>query len=289
MQGAFIIRISSDAARDITGLGVASTGFELTYYLRNIGAFDITLKHENAGSSATNRFVLPGSSDFVLKPNGAVWAFYDDTLNRWTVMSSSANGTGASGYSGYTGYTGYSGYSAYSGAVANPTILLSAAGGWVSTTNGATIPAQEELATNKQNMLFIDFPDGASTKYAEWTVIVPCNVGLTNMKAQFIWTANSTSTNNVVWQIQASATTDTEALDRTWSSAVTVTDANGASAYTNRTTSQTGTFTPAGYTAGTVTALQVRVFRDPTNGSDTLAATARLIGVVLEVVTQACS
>ena len=109
------------------------------------------------------------------------------------------------------------------------------------------------------------------------------------MKAQFIWTANSTSTNSVVWQIQASATTDTEALDRTWSSAVTVTDANGASAYTNRTTSQTGTFTPAGYTAGKVTALQIRVFRDPTNGSDNLAATARLIGVVLEVITQACS
>ncbi len=207
----------------------------------------------------------------------------------------SATAAGTSGFSGYTGISGYSGYSGKSGysgysgaATANPTILLSAAGGWVSTTSGATIATQVEMATNKQNMLFIDFPD-TSTTYAEWTVIVPCNISLTNMTAQFIWTANSTSTNSVVWQIEASTTMDTEAIDRTWSSPVTISDANGASTYTNRTTGTTSSFTPAGYTNGTLVAMQVRVARLPSDGSDTLGATARLIGVVLSVTPTTCT
>lgn len=192
-----------------------------------------------------------------------------------------------SGISGYSGYSGKSGYSGYSGATAGPTILLSAAGGWVPITNGATIPAQEELATNKQNFLFIDFPDGASTKYAEWTVIVPCSVSVTNIRASFIWTANSTSGNSVVWQIQASATKVGDALDRSWSTPVTSVTANSGVAYKHN-EYDTTTFTPAGYSEGYNTIMQVRVFRDPTDGSDTLADTARLIGVILYVTPTTC-
>jgi len=168
-----------------------------------------------------------------------------------------------------------------------------AAGGWPSTTSGASFPALYQTATNKQNFQFIDFQHCAGdcdiVEYAEWTISVPCNISLTNMTARFIWTANSTSTNSVVWLIQARGYIDNEVLDAAWSTSVSVTDANGSTAYTNRQSGATSTFTPAGYNPNQAGLIQFRVSRDPVNASDTLDVTARLIAVVLNVAQGNCS
>ncbi len=43
----------------------------------------ITLKHENTGSVASNRFKLPDATDIVLAEGQYVWLFYDIFFSRW--------------------------------------------------------------------------------------------------------------------------------------------------------------------------------------------------------------
>lgn len=76
-----VLRINSDAARDITGL-VASANSQ-TLLVLNSGGFPITLKHESASSTAVNRFTFASGNDLILNRTGMMWLFYDQTNARW--------------------------------------------------------------------------------------------------------------------------------------------------------------------------------------------------------------
>jgi hypothetical protein len=79
------IRISTDAARDITGLLAGNKGRLL--WLINAGSFNATLKHQNAGSAATNRFIGRANADVVLLPGTAVQVHYSPSQLRWQVLN----------------------------------------------------------------------------------------------------------------------------------------------------------------------------------------------------------
>ena len=76
-----IIRISSDAARNITGFASGSSGD--ARLLVNVGSFTITIKHQDAGSTAANRIIGVNSADVEIPPQGSVVVFYDGTDSRW--------------------------------------------------------------------------------------------------------------------------------------------------------------------------------------------------------------
>lgn len=88
--GALII--STDAARDITGL-VPSTvtdgtdGREITIY--NGGSFNATLKDQSLGSAAANRFDL-GGADLVLSPKTSATLRYRVGISRWELKAQTA-------------------------------------------------------------------------------------------------------------------------------------------------------------------------------------------------------
>jgi hypothetical protein len=77
------IRISSDAARNLTGIAGGASGRMI--YLSNQGAFTITLKHETT-STATNRLQCPGAVDFSLTAGTSVMLYYDSVATRWYVV-----------------------------------------------------------------------------------------------------------------------------------------------------------------------------------------------------------
>jgi hypothetical protein len=77
------IRINSDASRDITGVVAGINGEMLV--LHNVGAFNIVLRDENAGSSAANRFAL--NADITLAPDQSIWLWYDSTSSRWRAIN----------------------------------------------------------------------------------------------------------------------------------------------------------------------------------------------------------
>jgi hypothetical protein len=79
-----INRLSADAARDITGLSAGTSG--QTVVLVNVGSAAITLKHQNTGSSAANRIIVPWAGDYIMDANGAAVLVYDNTTSRWRVI-----------------------------------------------------------------------------------------------------------------------------------------------------------------------------------------------------------
>jgi hypothetical protein len=168
-----------------------------------------------------------------------------------------------------------------------------AAGGWPSTTNGTTVPALYQTPTNKENFQFVDFQDltdDPGVEYFEWTIKVPCNISLSSMTANFTWTTAATLTSNsVVWAIQARAYQDASVLDATWSTAVTIADANNSTSYRANLSANTATFTPAGFSSGVSNLVQFRIYRSCLDISDNLAATARLFCVTLNVSQTTCS
>lgn len=78
-----ILRISTDAARNITGHSSATNGNLFEYW--NVGAFNAVLKHQSASSTAGNRFICPGAADYTLTPGQCVSVHYDATAVDWRV------------------------------------------------------------------------------------------------------------------------------------------------------------------------------------------------------------
>lgn len=79
LSTASVLRLNSDAARDITGLAGGADGRVLLIF--NVGSFNIVLKDESASSTAANRFALNG--DITLQPDNSVGLWYDSTSSRW--------------------------------------------------------------------------------------------------------------------------------------------------------------------------------------------------------------
>jgi hypothetical protein len=88
------VLLTSSAAFDITGFA------GLTYdvnrkNLVNAGSFAITLKYENASSTAENRIRTQGGVDLVLQPDDIVTIWYDTSIARWrSDISDSGSGGG---------------------------------------------------------------------------------------------------------------------------------------------------------------------------------------------------
>jgi len=76
-----VIRIASDASRDITGLQTFAGMDGRMLVIHNIGAQNIVLKDQSGSSFATNRFEF--DADKTILPNTSVMLFYDGTTLAW--------------------------------------------------------------------------------------------------------------------------------------------------------------------------------------------------------------
>ena len=90
---ASVARLSTDAARAITGLGGGADGRLLT--LVNVGAFAITLNDQNSSSTAANRFAI--GADISIGANQAVALLYDAPASRWRAIGIPGTGGGGGG------------------------------------------------------------------------------------------------------------------------------------------------------------------------------------------------
>lgn len=90
---ASVLRLNTDASRNITGLAGGSDG--RTVFIHNVGSFSIILKDESASSTAANRFAL--TSDMTLAADAAILLQYDATSSRWRAMGGGGGGGGGGG------------------------------------------------------------------------------------------------------------------------------------------------------------------------------------------------
>ncbi len=140
-------------------------------------------------------------------------------------------------------------------------------------------PGEYRAPTNNNQYAFMDFPDSGAPN-AEITFPMPADYAGGTVTAKFYWTANSTSTNSVVWFIQAVSIADNEVIDIASGTTQSVTDANKSTAYKLNITDATPAITIAG-TPAAGELVNWRIYRNPADASDTLAATARLFAVVI--------
>jgi hypothetical protein len=151
---------------------------------------------------------------------------------------------------------------------------------WPSTTNGAATNTKVDTGTNDVDVYVLDFADGATKLFAQATVGMPSDWDGGTVTAAFYWTANSTSTNNALFGCAGRSYGNFETIDQAFGTEVTVTDALNGTANQVAISAATSAMTLAGTPAAGELA-QFRVSRDPTSGSDTLAATVRLLGVMI--------
>jgi len=88
-----VLRLTTDAARNITGLVGGIEGRFII--LQNAGAFNINLMHDQT-STAANRFLCPDNATATIPRNGTAILSYDDTADRWRVNNGGSGGTGGS-------------------------------------------------------------------------------------------------------------------------------------------------------------------------------------------------
>jgi hypothetical protein len=77
-----VLNISSDAARNITGLGGGSKGRVVVIY--NSGAFAITLVAASASSQIQNQFSFP--CNYQISAGAGIVIFYDGIARRWRML-----------------------------------------------------------------------------------------------------------------------------------------------------------------------------------------------------------
>ena len=78
-----VIRLATDASRNITGFVVDQTGD--SFWIINVGGFDLVLQHQNVSSTATNRILSPTGGDLVLSPNQSALIWHDEITDRWRI------------------------------------------------------------------------------------------------------------------------------------------------------------------------------------------------------------
>jgi hypothetical protein len=152
------------------------------------------------------------------------------------------------------------------------------------TSNGAA-SGTVETTTNKVMIRTLDF-DAAAAEYAQFQIQMPKGWNESTVTALFVWSHAATATNfGVVWGVQGVALSDDDAIDVAFGTAQTVTDTGGTTNDLYR-SNETAAVTTAG-TPAENDVVVFQVYRDATNGSDTLAIDARLHGVALFYTTNA--
>lgn len=150
------------------------------------------------------------------------------------------------------------------------------------TTNGAA-SGTAELTTNKTMLYTLDF-DATTEEGAGFWVPMPKSWNESTITFQVAWTAAS-STGDVVWGLAAYAFSDDDAMDTATSGQQTVTDTL-ITANDMHISAESSALTIGG-TPAVGDWVYFELTREAANGSDTLSADAKLIGLRLYITTDA--
>jgi len=152
-------------------------------------------------------------------------------------------------------------------------------------TNGAAAGTVQG-GTNGTIIASLDF-DTATAEYAQFSIRMPKGWNESTVTFTPVWTANSTSTAEVVWTMRAKALGNDETIDASWGSDVSVTDANTSTAYQNHIAAESSALTISN--ASELEWVVFEIYRNVSNGSDTLAVDALLLGVTINYTTGAAN
>ena len=166
------------------------------------------------------------------------------------------------------------------------TIWIPAVAMYGNTTNGADAQ-QVELTATQPELKVLDF-DASTKEYAQFAVAFPKSWNEGTITFQVYFTANSTNTGNAIFGLQAVSASDNDAIDSAFGTAQEVTKAHSGTANDLNVSSESSLVTIAG-TPAEADQILFQVYRDAADGSDTLTADARLLGIKIFFTTDAAN
>lgn len=149
------------------------------------------------------------------------------------------------------------------------------------TSSGCSDPTTYSTPVREMTGKYVYFDDDKK-RYAHFSYSLPKSYTGGNLKAYIGAFSTGTTTNSVVWGIQAACIGDGDSMDQEWGAAIEVTDACQGVAYKLLISPLIDAIVPSGTPAGDKQ-LQVRVYRDPGAAGDDLAANIYLLWVKLYV------
>jgi hypothetical protein len=170
LSTATVLRLSTDASRNITGLQGGADGRIIV--IENIGSNDIVLKDESGSSSAGNRFAL--SADITLAADDAATLKYDATSTRWRCIGKSPGGGGSIDDTAYdaTTWNGVTTIAPSKNAVRDKIEAMSAGSAWTQ-------------VVNEDGTTFANFTAVAGTWSSDETVIKQTDTSANSRKAYY--------------------------------------------------------------------------------------------------------
>lgn len=154
--------------------------------------------------------------------------------------------------------------------------LWEPAGSMIGKITGGADFSTAEIGTAEVIVSTYDF-DPTVNESVQFQIGMPKSWNEGTLTFQFHWTQDTAGSGNVIWSIHAMALGDGDDIDGTWGTAITVTDAGGStddlfiSAETSALT--------VGNTPTENDMVIFEITRNATDGSDTLAQDAKLVGV----------
>ena len=170
-------------------------------------------------------------------------------------------------------------------AIGKQTIWIPAGAMSPRTTNGAQY-VTTQLGTNGTLITALAF-DTATAEYAQFQIRMPKSWNESTVTFTPVWSQAIAGTNSVAWVLHAKAIGDTESIDTSWGTDVTVIDAANNSAYPLNISAESSAVTIAN--ASELEWVVFEIYRDVANGSDTMAQDALLLGITINYTTDAAN
>lgn len=261
-----------------------------------LAAGDATLTTNNGSSdearSSMLKFtgVLPANRTVTIPAVTKNYIVWNATTGSYTVTIKTSGGTGITVPQGFIVMVMCDGTDTYQ--IFNDRAKIGKQAVWIpakamepSVTSGCQSLVVTSISSGKPSVKSLDF-DSAAIEYAEFEAAMPpsWNEGTITFKAY--WTTTASDTSGVAWMLQGVTVGDNEAFDATYGTAITVIDNVQSAANRQLISAESAAITVSGSPAAGERA-SFRIGRDTTNGSDTMAADAKLIGIVLYFTTDA--
>ncbi len=142
---------------------------------------------------------------------------------------------------------------------------------------GCAAIAGVETTAGKPDMYVLDF-DASTPENAQFSVAFPSYWNESTITYQIYWTSTATDTDAVIWDVSAVAVSDSDTIDATFGTIVSVTDNAISAAEDLYITGESSALTVGG-TPAAGDLVYFNIQRDADEGGDTLGEDARLIGM----------
>lgn len=196
---------------------------------------------------------VSGGSNLITIPNGATRVIYSDGAEAYQVDADGA-------------------------LIGRQTFPILAQAMTPLTTNGAS-SVQTELTAGNPEIVGLSF-DGAVAQGAQFCFPMPKSWDKGTVTFEIHWTSSTTGTNGVYFAIAGVAASDGDAINASYGTAVTITDAAQSAANKKYKTAETAAMTFGGSPAdGDM--LYVKLTRDPTQGADTITEAVTVLGLTM--------